>query len=34
MLDRLGCVEHASPKVLRNWAGTNVGEIRIASRGR
>lgn len=34
MLDHLGCIEHASPKVLQNWAGTNVGEIRIASRGR
>ncbi|MED5540905.1 MAG: asparaginase [Actinomycetota bacterium] len=34
MLDRLGCIQHWSPKVLTNWAGTNVGEIRISSKGR
>jgi len=30
ILDRLNCIDHASPKVLTNWAGTNIGEIRIA----
>ena len=31
ILDRLGCIEFASPKILRNWAGTTVGEVRISS---
>jgi hypothetical protein len=34
MLDHLGCIQHWSPKVLKNWTGTNVGEIRISSGGR
>ena len=31
LLDRLGCVEFAAPRTITNWAGTNVGEIRVSS---
>ena len=31
LLDLLGSVEHASPKPLTNWVGSNVGEIRVGS---
>ena len=30
MLDHLGAIEHAAPTELQNWAGTKVGEIRVA----
>ena len=30
MLDHLGAIEHAAPTELQNWAGTNVGEVRVA----
>ena len=30
LLDRLGCIEFATPHTLKNWAGTNVGEIRVS----
>ncbi|MDP7066088.1 MAG: asparaginase, partial [Acidimicrobiales bacterium] len=29
VLDRLGCVDFNAPRALQNWAGTNVGEIRV-----
>ena len=31
ILDRLSCIEYASPKSLRNWTGTEVGEVRVSS---
>ena len=31
VLDRLNCIEFVSPKILRNWAGTAVGEVRIST---
>tara|TARA_Y100001970_G_scaffold15841_2_gene17789 strand:+ start:1159 stop:2109 length:951 start_codon:yes stop_codon:yes gene_type:complete len=31
ILDRLGCIDFVSPTVLRNWAGTAVGEVRVSS---
>lgn len=30
LLDRLGCIEFATPHTLKNWAGTTVGEIRVS----
>lgn len=30
VLDRLGCVDFNAPRALQNWAGTNVGEIRVS----
>ena len=30
VLDRLGCIDFNVPKALQNWAGTNVGEIRVS----
>ena len=30
ILDRWGCIEHAAPRGLTNWAGTPVGEMRVA----
>ncbi len=30
LLDRLGCIEFATPHTLKNWAGTTVGEVRVS----
>ena len=30
VLDRLGCIDFNVPRPLQNWAGTNIGEIRVS----
>ena len=30
LLDRLGCIDFAAPRLLRNWSGETVGEIRVS----